>query len=106
MRLQPQCAGGGERIYCRFAPPRPFVAGPVDLAMMRSTERDGELIADFATEGTQLREAQVMRVRRSPPANQARLVHDMPHMVAIAKATRLREKASTSFSIFVARLGF
>src|SRR5262249_24027674 len=99
MRLQPQCAGGGKRIYCRFAPPRPFIAGPVDLTMMRATERDGELVAHFATECAQLREAQVMRVRRSPSANQARLFHDMPDMVAVAKATRFRKGEHTFFDL-------
>jgi hypothetical protein len=99
MRLQPQGAGCGKRIYCRLAPPRPFIAGPMDLTMMRAAERDGELVADFTTECTRLREAQMVWIGRPTAANQARLFHDMPDVVAVAKATSLRKGERTFFDL-------
>jgi hypothetical protein len=38
-----------------------------------------------------LREAQVMRIRWPPTANQTRLFYDKPDMIAVAKATRFGE---------------
>jgi hypothetical protein len=62
MRLQPQRAGGNGRIDPNFPPPCSFVAATVDLAMVSATERDGELIADLATECPPLSEPQMVRV--------------------------------------------
>jgi len=50
MGLEPQCARGDGRINTNPMPPGGFVTAMVDFAMMASTERDGELVADLATE--------------------------------------------------------
>ena len=61
MRLQPECTGGGKWIYFGFTP-RFFIAAAMNLTMMRATERYRGLVADFATERTRLREAQMVRI--------------------------------------------
>jgi hypothetical protein len=42
----------------------------MDLAMVTATERDGELVADLASECPRLRKAQVMRIRRLAAAEE------------------------------------
>ena len=65
MCLEPQRAGRNGRIYPYLPPPRGFIAAAMDLAMVPSTQGDGELIADLASESPGLGEAQMMRVRRA-----------------------------------------
>src|SRR5262245_48845294 len=45
----------------------------MQLPVMPTTERYGELIADFQANAAQLGESQMMRIARLPTANQARL---------------------------------
>ena len=45
----------------------------MQLPMMPAAERYGELVADFETERSGLREAQVMRIGRLPAADEAGL---------------------------------
>jgi hypothetical protein len=45
----------------------------VNLAMMSTAERDGELIADFEAQGSGLSEPQVMRIGRLQAADEAGL---------------------------------
>ena len=58
---------------------------------MRTAERHGKLIAHLAPESPRLREAQMMRIRRPPTANQTRLLHNVSDMIAVSNATRFRE---------------
>ena len=58
-----------ERIDLQMLSTRTFIAGLMKLPVMAATERDGELIADFKTDGSGLRKAQMMRVGRLPPAD-------------------------------------
>ena len=51
--------------------------------MVSAAQRDRELVADFASEGPTLRKAQMMGIARLTPADQAGLLSDEPHMVAI-----------------------
>jgi hypothetical protein len=60
----------------------------MDLAMVSSTQRHGELIADLATESAGLGEAQMMRVRRGATADKTRLLGDMANMLAVADTAR------------------
>jgi hypothetical protein len=62
MGFEPQRASGNARVYSGLAPPRRLVAMAMDLAMVASTERHRELIANLAAKGPVLRKAQVMRV--------------------------------------------
>ena len=63
----------------------------MQLAMMSPAERHRKLVADFATERTRLREAQMVWIGRSPPADQARLLDHMPDMTAVTHAARFGE---------------
>ena len=58
--LLPELAGDLDRVDPRRRPPDPLVAGAMDCAMMRATERDGELIAHFAAERPWLEVAKMM----------------------------------------------
>jgi hypothetical protein len=48
MAFQPQSTRENGRINAHLFPPCRFIATAVDLAMMATTQRDCELIADFA----------------------------------------------------------
>ena len=63
----------------------------MNLTVMRPAQRYRELIAHLATERTGLHKTQMMRIRRTPTANQAGLFDDMPDMVAVTNATRFGE---------------
>ena len=57
--------------------------------MMAPAQRYREFVADFAAESLILRKAQMMGVARLTTADQAGLLGDKPHMIAIANASRL-----------------
>ena len=59
------------------------------LAVMTTTERHGELVADLAAERPALGKAQVMGVGGFTAADQTSLLRHKAHMVAIADAPRL-----------------
>jgi len=48
MAFQPQGTSGNGRINAGLSPPCSFIATAVNLAMMATTQRHSELIADFA----------------------------------------------------------
>ena len=60
----------------------------MNLAMVSPAQRDGELVADLAAEGLQLRKPEVMCVRGLSAADQARLFGHEPHMVLVTNAAR------------------
>jgi hypothetical protein len=91
MRPLPQVVRNWTGIDACCVPPSHFVAAAVNLAVVSAAERDGELIADFTAERTALRESQVVSIARLPAADQARLLGDEPHVLAIADAPRLGE---------------
>ena len=57
--------------------------------MMTAAERDGEFVADLAGERPALGKAQVMGIARLTAADDAGLLRDEAHVVAIADAPRL-----------------
>ena len=63
----------------------------MNLTVMRPAQRHRELIAHLATERTRLHKTQMMRIRRTPTANQAGLLDDVPDMIAVTNATRFGE---------------
>ena len=56
----------------------------MQLVVMRVAHRNRELIRDLHRHRPRLREAQVMRLRRPPPADQARLAGDKGEMRRIS----------------------
>ena len=73
MALPPKMLGHLKCIDLQFPPPGHLVARLMELAMVTTAERHGELITDFETEGSRLGKAQVMRIRRLPTADETRL---------------------------------
>jgi len=63
--------------------------------MMDTAQRDGELIADAAAQGGRLGKPEVMGVRRSPLAYQARLGGDKFEVCAITVTSWLAEREYT-----------
>ena len=63
MRFEPQCAGGGGRIHPDVSPPGGFIATVMNLAMVSSTQWDGELIADLPPECPALRKSEMVGIR-------------------------------------------
>jgi hypothetical protein len=61
----------------------------MDLAMMTTTERHRELVADLTAERTRLRKTQMMRVGRRAATDQAGLLHYEAKVFAVAQPTRL-----------------
>ena len=76
------------------------------LAMVPSTQRDCELIADLATERPGLGKAQMMRVRRAATADKARLLGDMADMLAIANTARFSQQQCAFVDAFWLRSPF
>jgi len=54
-------------------PPSEFVAAPVELAMVRATQRHGEFVAHLAPERALLSKPKMVCIRRSATAGQAEL---------------------------------
>jgi hypothetical protein len=100
MSFKPQRAGGCKRIYSVVLPPRSFITVAMNLTVMGAAERHRELIAHFTAKGTILCEPQAMRIRGPSTANQARLFHDVPDMLAITNATRLGEYQHTFVNLW------
>ena len=95
--LAPQLLRDVDRIDAHVVPPGGLVAAVVELAMMGATERDGELVADLAAHGAWLGEADMVRVRRSDAAQQARLGRDVAQMLLVANAVGLWERERALF---------
>jgi len=62
MRLFPKPLGDLQRFEVEVSPPGHLVAGLMQLPVMPAAERNGELVADFESNGSGLCKPQVMRV--------------------------------------------
>jgi hypothetical protein len=67
--FEPESAGDDDRISSNFPPPIDFIAAAVHFAVVPSTQRDGELITDLASEGAALGKSKMVSIRGSPPAD-------------------------------------
>ena len=59
MRLLPKLPGKAKGVDLEAFPPRSFVAGLMERAVVAPAERHGELVADFDSECTRLRKPRV-----------------------------------------------
>jgi hypothetical protein len=84
--LLPQLVSYPDRIDFVALPPCDLITLSVERSMMGSAKWDCVFVTDTATKGASLREAQVMRIRRPPPADQARLRRHEPEVGAVAVA--------------------
>ena len=113
MGFEPQLTGGEGRVDTGFAPPFGFIAMTMELAVMTTAERHGELVADLAAERPALGKAQVMGVGRFATTDQTRLLRHKAHMVAITDAPRLGmrenrfiDRLAAGFLFWFRRVGF
>jgi hypothetical protein len=87
----PQPLGHHRRVDAGGLPPIGLVAMPVHGPMVGAAERNGEFVADPAPQGSRLHEPQMVRIRRLPSAQKARLRRYELQMGAIAIAARFAE---------------
>jgi len=71
--LLPKPLGNWQGIDVEASPPSHFISGLMQLPMMTAAERNGELVADFETQGSGLGKPQMVRIGRLPAADQAGL---------------------------------
>ena len=67
----PKTLGDLQRFDIQVVPPGHFVTGLMQLLMVITAKRHGELIADFKTQRSGLSKAQMVRIGRLTPADQA-----------------------------------
>jgi hypothetical protein len=88
MCFQPQRTSGDGWIDADLFPKSRFITTMMKFTVMPATQRDRELITDFAAECGALRRAQVMGIRGAPPTNKAWLLGNRFDMLPIANSTR------------------
>ena len=87
----PELQGERHWIDLDRLPPSGLFAPPVKLAMVNTTERNRELIADLASEGARLGEAEMVRIARRAAAHHTGLPCDELPVLLIAQSDALRE---------------
>ena len=73
MCFEPEPARGVDRLDASSRPPIYFLAGPVQLTVMRPAQRHRKFIADLSTESARLRKTQMVRVAGLAAADEAGL---------------------------------
>ena len=73
MSLLPKVSGDWQRFDLEVFPPCHLIAGLMQLPVMTTAERNGELVADFKADGSGLGKPQVMRVAGLPAADETGL---------------------------------
>ena len=97
MCLAPQSICHPKRIHVDLCPPGCFVAISMNFAVMPAAQGDRELITHPSSECSALRKSEVVRIGRTPAANQAGMSCDEFHMLAIANSSRLRMRRTAFF---------
>jgi hypothetical protein len=92
MGFQPQRASDDGRINADLFPPSRFIATMMNFTVMPATQRDRELITDFAAECGALRGAQMMSIRGASTANKTWQLSDRSNVLPIADPTRRWER--------------
>ena len=80
MGFEPEAAREIDRLDATSHPPIDFLAGPVQLPMMRTAEWDSELIADLEAEPEGLRKTQVVGIAGLAAADEAGLFGHVSQM--------------------------
>src|SRR2546425_9222932 len=89
--LSPELTGDLNGVDAGRLPPRLLVAGPMDRAVMRAAQRDGEFVARFAAERPRLQVAQMMRIGLFAAADETRLLGDITKVLPVTIAPRSRK---------------
>jgi hypothetical protein len=88
-RCGPQPLSDRHGIDADGLPPGCFIAAIVQLSMMETAERNGELVADFAAQGTGLSGAEMMGICGLPAAHDAGLRGYERQVVLVPSSARL-----------------
>jgi hypothetical protein len=75
----------------------------MNLAMVTPAQRDCEFIAHLAAGRWTLRKAQVVGIRWLAAANQARLLGNKPHVIAVADPPMVSERRFRNWRDGIAR---
>jgi hypothetical protein len=86
--LRPKRGGGAQRIEIELSPPDPFVAAPVQLAVMGPAERHCEFVADLASQDASLRELEMVGIGWAAATRQTRLRADELEVISVAQPQR------------------
>ena len=84
MRCAPQRLCRVQRIDIQLDPPYAFVTAPVQLAVMRSTQRHREFVADLLCQSARLRKTQVVGVAGLAGADEAGLFRNEPQVLLVS----------------------
>src|SRR6476469_3087068 len=95
MRLLPEGLGNVERIDPAILPPRHFVAGPMQFAVMPAAERNREFVAHLETNRSRLGKSEMVRIRWLPLADHARLGRYESQMCFVAQPLRFGDSELT-----------
>ena len=87
----PELQGERHWVDLERLPPSDLLAPPVKLAMVNTTERNRELIADPAAEGAWLGEAEMVRIARDAAAHHTGLPCDELPVLLVAQSDALLE---------------
>jgi len=93
-----ESSGNSKSINAGLFPPCNFITRAVNFAMVAPAERDGELVADLASQRAQLREPEMVGVGWLSSAYQAWTHCDVFDVLAIAKSTRLWERNGSTIA--------
>ena len=88
--LSPELTGDLDGVDAGRLPPGLLVAGPMDRAVMRAAERDGEFIAHFAAERPRLQVTKMMWIGLLAAANETSLLGNIAKVLAATIAPRCR----------------
>ena len=99
--------GRRPKLSCRFdrgnlqvGPPRHFVALAMQLMMVVAAERHGEFVANLASQGSRLREFQVMGIAWRALADQAGLRADECEVGLVAVSRRPAQRGHLFFGVW------
>ena len=87
--MLPESQSNRKRIDVVFLPPGKLVAHAVKFAMMKPTQRNGELIRNTASHGARLRKPKMVGLARGATAYRAWLSADETQVMLVASAARL-----------------
>ena len=82
----PQFEGDGKRIDFECIPPDPFIADPMQFAVVQATEWNSKFVTDLAPHRPRLGKPKVMGIDRRPATYQARLLRDKFAMFRVPEA--------------------
>ena len=97
--IVPKSLGNRQWIDTQIIPPVDFLASLMELPMMDTAERNGELVADLEPQRPGLGKAQVMGIGWRAAAQKAWLRCDKSQMLSVAMASGVTKRQHASVNI-------